>query len=197
MLRCPRSAVRRPPRGRGDGGSCRSTFLGAHQLFHARVGLHLGAVDAEPRSREKPGLAQGAQREGEDLLVDLVWQALADHREDGVVGRGLGKVVAQESPHRHGVLAARDDAALAAELLEVAHHEHLEVDLRIDGRAPAATRMVERSGESAHEIPGAFRLEVFDETVVEGFRPSRADRIAAHPELVLARKTLLADHSER
>ncbi len=107
--------------------------------------------------------------------------------EEGPVRRNRGQ----------GVLAAHGDAALAPDVLEVADHEHLEVDFGIDGRAPSAARAIVGSAEFADDVAETLGLEMVGDAVAEARCASHPNRAALHPELVLDGKGLLADPSEK
>jgi hypothetical protein len=56
-----------------------------------------------------------------------------------VIGRALFQPVAQKRPHREAVLTARGNRSFARQVLEKAHHEHLQIHHRINpgSSAPA------------------------------------------------------------
>jgi hypothetical protein len=113
--------------------------------------------------------------------------ALADHAQARVVRSGLREAVAQEATDREAVGAATGDGALAADVLEEPHHEHLQIDDRIDAGTPASGRIgVGWLADAPHLGREVHLLQRALDPLVEGIRCGCREFRGRDPHLLLA-----------
>ena len=106
----------------------------SHDTLHRCIGFERRAVNADGLPTQQAMLVGQSQHELKHFLAHFEWQTLTGVRECRVIGRSVGRAVAEELSERTAVVTTPSDAALAVDAFEEADEQHAKVDARGDRR---------------------------------------------------------------
>ncbi len=142
--------------------------IAMHQSPQRRIGLDDRRINPQMFAAQQPVRAQGLQGQGEDPLINVQAQALADDRETGVIGGLLIQLVIEKRADRHRIGAARRNGAFARQIFEKPDHDHLKVNDRIYAGTAGARLLVGRDADRTHFRGKSEGLQGLVELGVEG-----------------------------
>jgi hypothetical protein len=142
-----------------------------------------------------PTFLERGQNQGEDLFVNRPIQPLANDRKTGVIGRRFGQLIMQELADGDRIGAPGGNRPLAGQVLKKAHHQHLQVNRRIDPGPAHPALIVGGSAEFADLGGKPKAFQGFVQLGIEATLGGGDHLIGGNPELRL-RSFLFRDEHE-